>query len=390
MKRLAAVRRVSLLLISVMILVTGISFGVCAGETGEKTPLILIEAGLPDENGFFDVTVSAENLEFLVSEIALRYDAKITVPVDTDSGEPAEKFSDFADSADFEGVSRIGEKLDTEKGYFLFTLFANPGAKSDHVWDAMVHFGEKTELYRFRFKKIAEGEISFSLASAYDGGVYDPFFPDGAVVTSATEKRHVSDLVIRTPGMDGKPANEKKQQTVYYYYSELYPKNFTKEQRLAGTVYLVKGDYAAAVNGALAAIDPNNRAVRPFDKNEQTLYPLRFVCESLKCTVEWNEETKTATVTRPDGGVSTVSTTGEKAENDAVTENDALCVENDRIMVSESLLCKLSGSRVYHADNGTVFYTGIPEWTPDREAEKQALEAMKYVLMPFFRMFLDL
>lgn len=168
--------------------------------------------------------------------------------------------------------------------------------------------------------------------------MYDPFFPDGAVVTSATEKRHVSELVIRVLGADGKPVSEKKQQTVYYYYSELYPKNFTKEQRLSGTVYLVKGDYAAAADGALAVIDPDNREVRPFEKDGKMLCPLRFVCESLKCTVTWNEETGTATVTRPDGGESVITLSGESAATDAMTADDTLLVENDRIMASEKLL----------------------------------------------------
>ena len=392
MRPSCVLRRVHLLFLSVFLLAAGISAGVMAeepAETSGKSPLILIEAGSPDENGFFDVTVNAENLEFLVSEIALRYDGKTVCPVGTD-GEPAKDFSDFAKAVRFDGVSRIGEKLDAEKGYFLFTLFANPGTESDYVWNTMVHFGEKTELYRFRFKKIADGDYGFSLASAYDGGVYDPFFPDGAVVTSATEKRHVSELVIRVLGADGKPVSEKKQQTVYYYYSELYPKNFTKEQRLSGTVYLVKGDYAAAADGALAVIDPDNREVRPFEKDGKMLYPLRFVCESLKCTVTWNEETGTATVTRPDGGESVITLSGESAATDAMTADDTLLVENDRIMASEKLLAAISGARSYDAGNGMVFYTGIPEWTPDRDAEKQALEAMQYVLMPIFRMFLDL
>lgn len=157
---------------------SAISFGISFGsrnlrrrngrgtaETSGKSPLILIEAGSPDENGFFDVTVNAENLEFLVSEIALRYDGKTVCPVGTD-GEPAKDFSDFAKAVRFDGVSRIGEKLDAEKGYFLFTLFANPGTESDYVWNIQVHFGEKTELYRFRFKKVADGDYGFSLASA--------------------------------------------------------------------------------------------------------------------------------------------------------------------------------------------------------------------------------
>ena len=119
------------------------------------------------------------------------------------------------------------------------------------------------------------------------------------------------------------------------------------------------------------------------------LYPLRFVCESLKCTVAWDENAATASVTRADGTVTTVRVSGETALSDTMTADDVLCVENDRILASEAFRAAISGSRTYNAGTGTVFYTGIPEWTPDRDAEKGALEAMQYVLMPFFRMFLD-
>ena len=62
------------------------------------------------------------------------------------------------------------------------------------------------------------------------------------------------------------------------------------------------------------------------------LYPLRFVCESLKCSVTWEESTGTASVTRADGTVTTVRVSGNTAESDAMTAEDTLCVENDRIL----------------------------------------------------------
>ena len=35
-----------------------------------------------------------------------------------------------------------------------------------------------------------------------------------------------------------------------------------------------------------------------------------------------------------------------------------------------------------------VFYDSIVEWDSEREAEKEAVAAMEYVMMPFFRMFI--
>ena len=352
-------------------------------DSSDTLPMLYVEVQSPDADGFFEVTVSAENLEFLVCELALRYNTEAVVPVDADTGERTERFGAFASASSYEGMARIGEKLNTEKGYFLFTVFASPGVRGAYIRNNMMHFGEKTEWYRFRFRKIADGDNGFAVASIYDGGVYDEYFPDGAVVTSATQKRLVSGLVITDDG------RTTAAETVYYYYSELYPKNFTKEQRLAGTVYLVSGDYAAAVDGELAAIDPQNHAVTPYEKNGTRFYPLRFVCESLGCTVDWDASGEAVTVTAADGRVSVIDTRNGCALADGKRFEGGIELVNDRTMVPAEVLCAIIGARVYDAGSGTVFYTGLPEWTPEREAEKEALAAMQYVMLPFFRMFLS-
>lgn len=362
-----------------VLLSVGASLMANASDTGA---VFYVEAGTPDDSGRFDVTVSAENMEFLVSELAFRYDTSVLAPIDFETGEPTDSFSDFSQAYAYDGLMRIGEKLDAEQGYFLFTMFASVGDETDYVWDKMLHFAQKTELYRFSFRVIGEGDTSLSIASAYDGGVYDPFFPEGAVITSVTEKRPVADVVLHTGG------TQKTEKTVTYYHSELYPKNYTKEQRLSGTVYLVTGDYAAAVDGVLAAIDADNRLVVPYQKEETLLLPLRFICESLGCTVDWDNETRSVSVTRPDGAVGTFDTT----TGTAVLANEVCTgtAENlfDRTMVDPALAAFLAGARVYDTGEGIIFYTGLPEWTPDREAEIEALNSMKYVLLPFFRMFL--
>ncbi len=371
-------------LFSLSVLLTFVFFaavGAVKADAAERATF-RVEAEAPDEAGCFEVSVSAESMEFLVSELAFRYDPSVLAPIDSETGEPTDSFSAFARSFSYEGLMCIGEKLDAAKGYFLFTMFASPGVKSDYVWDKMLHFDAKSELYRFSFKVIGEGDTSLYIANAYDGGVYDPFFPDGAVITSATEKRPVADIILCTGD------TERTEQTVTYYYSELYPKNYTKEQRLAGTVYLVENDYAAAVDGALCAVDALDRRVVPYRVGDTLLVPLRFVCESLGCTVGWSEETGEVIVTRPDGSVGSLNTLTGTAFADGETFTGAFEMTYDRTMTDVTLACALSGARAYDAQTGIVLYTGLPEWTPERDAEMQALEAMQYVLMPFFRMFL--
>ena len=356
---------------------------------------IWFEATAPDADGFFDVTVSAENVEFLVSELAFRYDRAVVCPVVIDTGEPTADFAAFSEAVRYDGLNRIGEKLDAEQGYFLFTLFVSPGAESNFIRNNRLHFAEKTQLYRFRFRKIGQGSCGFEIADAYGEGAYDAFFPDGAVITTGGGERPICEIRILCDG------EENVADSVYYYHSELFPREFTKEARLAGTVYLIEDDYAAAVDGALTVIEPKNRVLTPYRKDGAMYFPLRFVCEKLGAQVAWDEETQIVTVTDKDGFVSTVNlaeitahTVGReivRGGNTAIVERDftgGVALRGQRTFVTGEILTALCGARIYENGNEFVFYTGLPAWDPERDAEKQAMDAMRYVTSPFLRMFL--
>ena len=334
----------------------------------EISPAIYVETETPDENGLFDVTVSFENVDFLAYQIALKYNTSAAIAVCED-GSPAVDFADFALRTHLSGLSNIGETLDTETGLFAFTQYCMPGTSEDK----MIHIKDKTEMYRFSFKKISDEDMGLDIASIYNGEVYSKLFPDGAAVTHAQKQRYTCKIVIKNAD------NVKELETAYYMYSELYPENFTKEQRLAGTVYIVKDDYAAAVDGALKAIDSENKNVVPYVKDGVQYFPLRFICESLGLNVDWDAEQFLVTVTDVNGEVNSLY----------VNTEDRAEIVYGRTMVSAELLCKLSGVRIYeYYGNAYVVYNAIPEWNPDRQAEKDALSAMQYVLMPLFRMFI--
>ncbi len=362
----------SAVILILLTLIFTLQLNIFAEETDK--PLIYIEAEAPDENGVFDLVVSMEKAHFIVYELGIKYDKTAVVPVCEDGTDAAE-FDEFAFENKLNGVSYIGCELDAEKGMFLFTGFVNPGSKGENLRDKMIYIDEKTELYRFTFKVLENKDYGFDIASIYNGDVYSEFFKDGAVILSSldNEKRYVADIIIK---YGGKTADA---ETPYYLYSELYPANFTKEQRLAGTVYVTNGDYAAAVNGVLFAIDPANKSVVPYEKDGVQYLPLRFICESLGFTVGWEEATECVTITAKDGKSIVLDT----------KTSDGTEVVLDRTMVAPELLEKLTGARVYATDSDEyIVYTGIPEWTPEREAEKEALNAMRYVMLPFFRMFI--
>ena len=158
---------------------------------------------------------------------------------------------------------------------------------------------------------------------------------------------------------------------------------FTKQQRLEQTVYLVNNDYAAAVDGALSVIDKDNKSVVPYIKDSVQYFPLRFVCESLGYTVEWDEQNRTVLIKSQDVIISTL-------EVDSAVYGAKAQITNSRTMVSEELLLTIIDCSVYSVDNVThVIYENGIEWMPDRQAEKDALSAMQYVMMPFFRKFIN-
>lgn len=63
------------------------------------------------------------------------------------------------------------------------------------------------------------------------------------------------------------------------------------------TIELWINNPKAKINGKEVWIDPDNHNVKPIIVNNRTMLPLRFVAENLGCKVDWEEETKTITLT---------------------------------------------------------------------------------------------
>ena len=59
------------------------------------------------------------------------------------------------------------------------------------------------------------------------------------------------------------------------------------------------GKNIARVNGVDTPIDPDNPKVVPMIISGRTMLPVRFVAENLGCKVDWDQDTKTVTITYP-------------------------------------------------------------------------------------------
>ena len=67
------------------------------------------------------------------------------------------------------------------------------------------------------------------------------------------------------------------------------------------TIELWIGKNTAKVNGVSKPIDSSNPKVVPEVINGRTMVPLRFVTENLGCDVNWDQNTKTITITNRKG-----------------------------------------------------------------------------------------
>ncbi|GEM_PF-3881016 len=62
------------------------------------------------------------------------------------------------------------------------------------------------------------------------------------------------------------------------------------------TIAVQIGNYAATVDSMLVSIDPDNRKVVPYIKNNRTYIPLKFIGENLGAQVSWDSKKREAII----------------------------------------------------------------------------------------------
>lgn len=98
-------------------------------------------------------------------------------------------------------------------------------------------------------------------------------------------------------------------------------------------IVLTIGDPVMTVNGSTAEIDPG-RGTAPVIVNDRTLIPVRSLIETMGGTVDWNEETQTATLTYDEDEIRlTLNSTTAYLNDEAQTLDVAPVSINDRTML---------------------------------------------------------
>ena len=162
---------------------------------------------------------------------------------------------------------------------------------------------------------------------------------------------------VRNPDLDKK----------YYDISDLYSGQDVK---------LVIGIPTALVNGIPKRVDNDNTEVVPYISSEdRTLVPIRFISESLGAEVNWDDATRTVTVTKGDTAINMVIGNTEYSVNgEARTMETAPVITQDRTMLPLRAAAEALGQKVYWNDGLIVI--GDVECTMDDISAKSTKESI--------------
>lgn len=145
------------------------------------------------------------------------------------------------------------------------------------------------------------------------------------------------------------------------------------ENILQRSIALHLGRPRAFVNGEEKRIDPDNAAVVPFEENNRTYVPLRFLGEALGAEVTWEESSDTAVLKNSSKTVT--ATNGEKritVNGEAVPIDVAAVVRDDRFFLPLRAVANAFDQQVFWDARGLIVLgeSGeIPEAVADELVE---------------------
>jgi hypothetical protein len=169
---------------------------------------------------------------------------------------------------------------------------------------------------------------------------------------------------------------------------ELLPE-MTKQQRLEKTVYLQNLNYAAACDGILTVIRPADKSVTPIYNEDKFYIPLRFVLEYYGVGVSWEHETRTVIMQAGEREyrLSTKDSVMSIGENEKQLENSCIIISGTTYVAFDDIDAIIGCNTYYFENYKSGVITAGEAWNPERQAEKEALDAMEFAVSPFFKMF---
>lgn len=363
------IRLVSLL-IATLLALSGFAFAEDAG-TAE-----VVFFAAEKENDIIELDVIVKNTAFKILQTAVRYDKTIMVPVN-EEGTETKLFDGFANRSEDAAVfSEAGCSLEVDKGLFGFTLYIMPGARGEKINDndEFEAYGDGVSLFKFRFRRINEGNPAFEIAVKDDEKPFQPALEEGLILLDAENQLEAKVSFIYN--------NEETQQTTITPVQKPEKPSepeFTSSARKKDVIMLQIGKSLAISHGKKILIDAGNDKVAPYITNDRTLVPIRFVAENLGAEVLWEEGWKYCIIKKDDKEIKLNFNSAEFEVNGEKTTFDApVELKFDRTMVPLRFVSEQFGCDVYWNDlnKAVVLSPADNPWQEEREAEITALNEM--------------
>ena len=166
--------------------------------------------------------------------------------------------------------------------------------------------------------------------------------------------------------------------------------DMTKSKRLENTVYFQNLNYGAACDGVLTVINNNDKSVMPVMYKDKFYIPLRFVLEYYGAEVSWHHETKSVGISAGTKRytLSTLDSSLRLGGNSKKLDNECFIDKGTTFVAFEDISDIIVCNTYYYDKYKSGVIAMGEDWNPERDAEKQALEAMEFALSPFFKMFI--
>lgn len=388
-------------------LIISIAFLLPMSAVAEAAPAqIDFVASNTDANNNFTVTMSIRNATFNVMQFVLRYDVTKIQPIDSNTKMATTNFSQFAvvNSQLVDSFTITHDKLDTDLGLIDFTQYILGSSYSyyaERIENAANIGSTPMRIFVFHFKLLNNDTPMFELAKEDPVKNYRDYLPNGGGLAYAgVQISAVTNIDLTL--LQGKIIEEEyhnptptpiippvaPSEPIIDGQTPIRPKTAT--ERLVNTLVMQIGNYAAAEDGALCHIYPNEKEVVPYIRDNRTFVPIRFIAEKLGMNVSWDEAGRTVTFSKEDEILKlTIGEYHYERNGIDFSMDTAAEIQWNRTMVPVRFVAEALGFAVeWNPIQKMVFITEIAfPWLLEDPIEEQATNDVAFIISPLIRDF---
>ncbi len=347
----------------------------------ESPGAVVFDSSLPDEGGYFQVTMTISNMEFIACQFVLRYDTDAIIPVNAE-GQTAESFWDFA-NLKVGWLTTVGTNVDPDNGLIDFSLFLMPGVENEFVIPGQTCVtvdNRELTVFTFTFQRLRDG-AGLWIASEDKDVPYSEACPDGVIISDA-DGRVAADIIFREHIQSADGEGETTVERIEYIRDVGSAGDKSVQNLLENIIMLKIDSHAAVVGGEVVAIYPGERLVTAYIMDNRTFVPVRFIAQRLGAAVTWDDDTQTVTIKKDSHVVSMVvgesvcTVDGNEIAIDAPAQTVPAADGYVRTMVPIRFISEGLGCRVEWDDERrtVVIMSEELDWTADGEIETGAIE----------------